>query len=210
MENKIEEAYDKLIDAIDIDCMYDFVTVAEDLEKISKHVIDISLPIKEVYEVTTILHMFFGPIDSAECGRCKRWKMLDYIRESDKWKYQINIRDSKGRTPLMLAVENHHWYNCDTSAWILHHKEMNINAQDNEGNTALHLAYREKKMGWIFKFLNNKRTDLFIKNNRGMYPFEMTYICFREYISQMAKNFMRRDQEIEDYIKNTTNYQVTI
>uniref|UniRef100_A0ACD5YCU8 Uncharacterized protein n=1 Tax=Avena sativa TaxID=4498 RepID=A0ACD5YCU8_AVESA len=79
------------------------------------------------------------------------------------------LRNTKGKTFLHVAVEKRSLsvvsYVCTRSslAWIL-------NMQDNDGNTALHLAIEAKSFRMFCALLGNRKVNLNITNNQGETP----------------------------------------
>lgn len=82
------------------------------------------------------------------------------------------LRDAKGRTFLHVAVEKNRWYvvshACKTAwlSWIL-------NMQDNDGNTALHLAAKLELKDIFCLLLENLKTVINITNNNGETPLDL-------------------------------------
>ncbi|GBG32955.1 Ankyrin repeat domain-containing protein 50 [Hondaea fermentalgiana] len=83
-----------------------------------------------------------------------------------------NLKESMGRTALHYAAEELRRTNCAT---LLQHKKTNIDARDNEGNTALMVAvlqYRvSEKANKVLatgRFLLRRGADINITNHRGL------------------------------------------
>ena len=85
----------------------------------------------------------------------------------------VGLRDAKGRTFLHVAVEKRKLdivsYVCRTSclAWIL-------NMQDNDGNTALHLAIQARSFRMFCALFGNLEVKLNLANNHGETPGDMS------------------------------------
>lgn len=83
------------------------------------------------------------------------------------------FRDSKGRTFLHVAAESNTWdivaYTCSTPslAWIL-------NLQDNDGNTAMHVAVQHRYKYTFCSLLKNKEVNLNIPNHKGQTPLDIS------------------------------------
>ncbi|KAL6640799.1 hypothetical protein ACP70R_021922 [Stipagrostis hirtigluma subsp. patula] len=83
------------------------------------------------------------------------------------------LRDSRGRTFLHVAVEKKRWHvvshACKTPSlsWIW-------NMQDNEGNTALHIAVKFGYQGIFCLLFENKEVRLSITNNNGQTPLDLS------------------------------------
>jgi ankyrin repeat protein len=81
------------------------------------------------------------------------------------------LRDSKGRTFLHVAVENRKHkvveFVCQEAelAWVL-------NAQDNEGNTAVHLAIRVGDFRSFCCLMQNRLVGLNVQNYKGLTPLD--------------------------------------
>ncbi|XP_040383500.1 protein ACCELERATED CELL DEATH 6-like [Oryza brachyantha] len=84
------------------------------------------------------------------------------------------FRDSKGRTFLHVAVEKdrrdvvRHACNTRSLAWIL-------NMQDNDGNTAIHIASQQGLMLHFSFLLMNRGVNLNIQNNKGQTPLDISH-----------------------------------
>ncbi|KAF7067225.1 hypothetical protein CFC21_073140 [Triticum aestivum] len=85
----------------------------------------------------------------------------------------VGLSDAKGRTFLHVAVENERLqivlYACQTPglAWIL-------NMQDNEGNTALHLAIQSRSFTMFCALFGNLEVNLNLTNNHGETPLDLS------------------------------------
>ncbi|KAM0893249.1 hypothetical protein ACQ4PT_025233 [Festuca glaucescens] len=81
--------------------------------------------------------------------------------------------DAKGRTFLHVAVEKRSfsivYFVCRTPslAWIL-------NMQDNDGNTALHLAVLDGNLRIFCALLRNRAVHLYLTNNHGETPYALS------------------------------------
>jgi ankyrin repeat protein len=88
-------------------------------------------------------------------------------------KSDLDERDKKGRPPLHYAVNRYYiadWNDTRESSpmiKLLLDEGANIDAQDIDGNTALHDAARSGKED-IFEQLQDRGAGLFIKNNFGL------------------------------------------
>uniref|UniRef100_A0ACD5XTV7 Uncharacterized protein n=1 Tax=Avena sativa TaxID=4498 RepID=A0ACD5XTV7_AVESA len=84
----------------------------------------------------------------------------------------VGLRDSKGRTFLHVAVEKERRLTVffvrrtPSLSWIL-------NMQDNEGNTALHLAIQAKSFRMVCALIGNKEVNLNLINNKGETPMDI-------------------------------------
>ena len=82
------------------------------------------------------------------------------------------LRDAKGRTFLHVAVEKKNvrvvGYACSdrSLAWIL-------NMQDNQGNTALHLAVKDGSLGIFCLLFGNRQVNLNLTNEDGQTPLDI-------------------------------------
>ncbi|KAF6987282.1 hypothetical protein CFC21_004940 [Triticum aestivum] len=88
------------------------------------------------------------------------------------------LRNAKGGTFLHVAVENKRWqivsYVCQTPtlSWIL-------NMQDNDGNTALHLAVKAGMIRMFFQLYGNKEVHLSLTNRNGGTPLDLSRSLLR-------------------------------
>ncbi|KAF7067229.1 hypothetical protein CFC21_073144 [Triticum aestivum] len=85
----------------------------------------------------------------------------------------VGLRDAKGRTFLHVAVKKRRlsivFYVRRTRslAWIL-------NMQDNDGNTALHLAIQTRSFRMFCALLGNRKVELNLINNHGETPCDIS------------------------------------
>ncbi|VAI35618.1 hypothetical protein VPH35_091948 [Triticum aestivum] len=85
----------------------------------------------------------------------------------------VRLRDAKGKTFLHVAVKKRRLsivsYVCRTPslAWI-------INMQDNDGNTALHLASQTQNFRMFCALFGNLEVNLNLINNRGKTPLDVS------------------------------------
>ena len=81
--------------------------------------------------------------------------------------WDVNIKDSSGNSPLLVACQNGHV----TIAEYLVQQGADINAKNNKGNTSLHycIAY---KFSDIASMLIKEGADEFAVNNEGLSPYE--------------------------------------
>lgn len=118
----------------------------------------------------TIGYPFFGcyiagKIISNESICKKFFAFLDIL--SIDWEQK---EKQKGYTPLLIAVAAQNISMCE---WLIKVKKVNVNAQDNNGNTALHIIF--KKAGLrveAITLLLQAGADLTLKNNAGQLPKE--------------------------------------
>ncbi|KAK3104827.1 hypothetical protein FSP39_011109 [Pinctada imbricata] len=94
-----------------------------------------------------------------------------------KGKCDINVRDKKKRTPLMLAVAGTHKR---TTEILIKAEGIEINAQDENGNTALHIAQKSGASSYdgtvsneIICNLVEAKADIGLKNKNGKTPLDL-------------------------------------
>ncbi|XP_066373076.1 protein ACCELERATED CELL DEATH 6-like [Miscanthus floridulus] len=84
------------------------------------------------------------------------------------------LRDAQGRTFLHAAADKGRWFVvhdvCDDPglSWIL-------NVQDNNGDTALHLAVRAERVAVCSRLIRNDHVRLDVLNNKGARPIDLTW-----------------------------------
>jgi len=85
-------------------------------------------------------------------------------------KIDVNIQDTKGRTPLHRAARGRD--SMETAKILLAHPDINVNLQDDDGNTPLHDAIDRYDDGTeiIKLLLADPRTDVNLQNNGGDTP----------------------------------------
>ncbi len=92
-------------------------------------------------------------------------------KEFDNKKYLITLNkliDENGNNNLQIAVKRH----LIEFVQYFIDKKLDINYQNNFGDTALHIAMVEENLGIIQLLLNNN-ADLLIKNNERKTPFDL-------------------------------------
>ncbi|XBI50611.1 hypothetical protein VPH35_113994 [Triticum aestivum] len=93
----------------------------------------------------------------------------DFLKESPSC---VGLRDARGKTFLHLAVDKmkmrtvHFACNYRSLSWIL-------NMQDNDGNTALHLAVQIRSLKMFCALLGNIQVNLNLTNKKGETPFDI-------------------------------------
>lgn len=83
-------------------------------------------------------------------------------------------RDAQGRTFLHVAVEKRRH---DIVAYACRDQRFTatLNVQDNEGNTALHLAVQVGDLGTFRFFLKNRHVDINLANHKGQTPLDCSW-----------------------------------
>ncbi|XP_044729552.1 serine/threonine-protein phosphatase 6 regulatory ankyrin repeat subunit A-like [Chrysoperla carnea] len=111
----------------------------------------------------------------------------------------IDIKDSKNRTPLELAVV--HGY-VQIVKMFLQFNKVNINGTTQDGLTLLHIASQEESNLNMVKFLVNIGCDVNAKNNKGSKPI---HIAAREGNKDIVEFFLSKGLSINEYgSKNQT------
>lgn len=106
---------------------------------------------------------------------------------ADKFSLDYNKQDEFGETPLHHAVRNYYGDGWEIARWLLT-KQININIQNKEGNTALHLAIED--CSDCFCLLLDADTEL--RNNQGRTP--------REYAEYLLRNQIPRREKLQRFI----------
>lgn len=121
----------------------------------------------------------------------------NYFKNVKKlYKNNIDLIDEKGNTALM--IDKLHWgYEYDNLLikYFINEK-ANLNIQNQDGDTALHIAVRDRQSEQVALFLQSGADDT-IKNNEGETAFEMAVRLNRPYAN---KNSWERAKEI--YLNN--------
>ena len=89
------------------------------------------------------------------------------------YRYESSTRGCTPRYPLIFAVkQNNHII---IKRLLLYGKPIDVNQQDELGNTALHYAASLQKIhgGIIYHYLTSKGADPYIKNNNGVTPYDL-------------------------------------
>jgi ankyrin repeat protein len=77
--------------------------------------------------------------------------------------------------------------------------ETNLNYQDNIGNTVLHIMVEKNQWAKFIPILDNKKLNIYIKNNRGKTVFDMVRIRDRDqFIDLVAQSYYRYLRKYEN------------
>jgi ankyrin repeat protein len=82
----------------------------------------------------------------------------------------VGLRNAKGGTFLHVAAEKGRYYivtDACISSWIR-------NIQDNEGNTALHLALQARSFWAFLPLFRNRKVNFNLINNHGQTPLDIS------------------------------------
>ncbi|PUZ70369.1 hypothetical protein GQ55_2G224300 [Panicum hallii var. hallii] len=111
-----------------------------------------------------------SPIHVAAAARAAEDPIAKFV---SKCPSSAGLRDAKGRTFLHVAVEKknervvRYACNMDRSlAWVL-------NMQDNQGNTALHLAVKDASLAIFRPLFGNRQVNLNLTNEDGQTPLDI-------------------------------------
>ncbi|MBQ8251561.1 MAG: ankyrin repeat domain-containing protein [Alphaproteobacteria bacterium] len=81
----------------------------------------------------------------------------------------INALNKEGKTPLMVALKHHAK---DVIPFLIKHPNIDLNVQDESGNTALHIATKDKLYPTV-KLLSEQGARVDIKNEQGKTPVDI-------------------------------------
>ena len=138
------------------------------------------------------LQDYFGNSSVHYCIIENNFEMLEYIFDL-KQDIQYNNTNINGDTILHLFIDNYN-LSKEKNIKILNHliENTNINIQDNQGNTALHLLTHKNILS---NKLINKNINLFIKNEQGETVFDLSEdkeklikIAAESYYKQLKQN----------------------
>lgn len=86
------------------------------------------------------------------------------------------LRDAKGRTFLHVAVDEESQSVVTYACKLKKFASSVMNMQDDDGNTALHLAAQVGNL-WIFNpLMKNRHVKLNLTNNKGQTPLDLSWI----------------------------------
>ena len=111
----------------------------------------------------------------------------------------LSYLDKKGNSYLHLSVI----YQLENIIQLLIKKNININIQNNEGNTAFHYAYNTGDIKYIAILIENN-ADINIKNKNGLIPEEIEIDSLKNDIDNID------NINLSNSIYNTTNNSATI
>uniref|UniRef100_A0A0E0LZZ3 PGG domain-containing protein n=1 Tax=Oryza punctata TaxID=4537 RepID=A0A0E0LZZ3_ORYPU len=109
--------------------------------------------------------------DLTDCaGLCGERKRRDHLRGC------AELRDGRGRSFLHVAVQEQRQSLVAYACKLGNLSPAVMNMQDDDGNTALHLAVQVGNL-WIFNFLMQRRqVELNLTNNKGQTPVDISWI----------------------------------
>jgi ankyrin repeat protein len=87
-------------------------------------------------------------------------KILSHLKE-----YDVNTTDSKGYTPLHLAIRLQREFDDLIKKILARTNSESVNTQDKYGNTALHFAILSQSKAVVELLLKRKDVDVNVKNN---------------------------------------------
>ena len=113
-------------------------------------------------------HYCSGDFKRINRGRyIKTDNLVEYANQIRDYSGDINLKDSKGKTPLFLAIEQ----NNSEAASIMLREGADVNIADKEGRTPLHRAAGYNSLE-IAHLLINHGADIFAKDENGLTPKE--------------------------------------
>ncbi len=85
----------------------------------------------------------------------------------------VNVRNHEDKTLLHLVLN---LYDLSYAKLLLQHKDVDVNATDNDGNTPLHVAAGSERLNFtIQQLLGKKDIRVNEKNNAGKTPFDIAW-----------------------------------
>jgi ankyrin repeat protein len=168
------------------------------LEFIIKNIQNLDEIIKIKNNKKTILHI----ATQFECVN-----IIDVLLNYNMIQNYINLQDSKGNTALHYATIkfNEHYYSFEKKIIIteniLNNQYVDINIQNIDGNTPLHLSLIYKIEDITEKLLNNTKyiCDVNMQNNDGNTPLHMVIINKQiKFINPILKNKISPKIEIQN------------
>ena len=106
---------------------------------------------------------------------------------------------SRNETLIHYAVSSD---STDLIKWLIETGKINIDAKDQSGDTALHLATRQNKLN-VIKLLTSKGADITIQNNDGKRAYEiatsMGYHTLVTYLFKPKDELLQKIQAMHNY-----------
>lgn len=90
-------------------------------------------------------------------------------------KVDVNQQDENGDYPLFAAYRLHSKnVMSDCFSHLTNRRtDIDINVQDSEGNTLLHMIFADGLAGFLSDVMGNKKADVYKRNKNGKFPWEM-------------------------------------
>lgn len=86
------------------------------------------------------------------------------------------LRDGRGRSFLHVAVEEQRQFVVEYACKLGNLSPAVMNMQDDDGNTALHLAVKASKMRIFKPLMERRQVELNLTNNKGETPLDISCI----------------------------------
>jgi ankyrin repeat protein len=138
---------------------------------------------------TTALHLACQSVDFADGERI----VLRLLASGAK----ARIKDALGNLPLhdLLGAASAKKKQKITSRMITAHK-VDINAQNNDGDTPLHIAVNKNDLDWVNYVVNKfpKKINFTLKNNRGYTPLALAESYGYDQLVDILKQAMKKQQ----------------
>lgn len=106
----------------------------------------------------------------------------------------VNVTDERGKSLLDYAIQFH---NNDIFELLIK-SYINVNIKDNLGNTAIHYAVINNRLGYLKTLLQMSLVDPKIKNNLGQTPLYLACLYGREQMVLLFLESMDLDLSYED------------
>jgi ankyrin repeat protein len=100
-------------------------------------------------------------------------EILYELTNSDKYsiKPNFNIHNISGKLPLHILLYKDKVNENETTKKIIYYTDLNF--QDNEGNTPMHLLCKKNIWKTYSDIIIKKKLDVFIKNNKNIRPIDL-------------------------------------
>ncbi len=137
---------------------------------------------------TTAIHMAIGGYDPYKATKLDSIARILIRQEGER---VARVRDARGRTLLHIAALHGNL----RLACLLVHNGAKINAQDNEGNTPLHLAPIDFSAQQMRNRLLEWHADVSITNNQGQTPLSRNIGLWHYLIEEMLQNSQNQSKK---------------
>lgn len=131
---------------------------------------------------------------------CKNIKIIELLLQHGA---DTGLKNAYGETPLIYAISTLDYDNITDIINLLVEKTIDLNEQDNDGDTALHLAV-ENELPRLIKSLMKKGANCFVKNNFQNTPIDIILSNHDYEILRMTLKYNNNLTDLRTFVKKNS------